>query len=250
MALPYTVDSLDNVPEGARDFYAEADDGFTLDVDLPSGTKMPDEVSGLENALRALKKDKRDLTTRVAELEPLTDEVEELRAQAEEWEEGQSVDVDALREKIQARLEKDYQAKLEDRDTKLSEYEEREAARNQRVLRGELRSAIASSGVKKEYYDAVEALLERKNPNVSWGDDGLDVVIPDDVYGDKPLTEFIDEWAKSDEAQAFMPPPKGGGGATGQAGSGAPPSNKKYGEMSIDDKVAYLDQKYGGDQAA
>jgi len=67
--------------------------------------------------------------------------------------------------------------------------------------------------VKPEYMDAVVALLSPLATLKAEGDSRVAVV------GDKPLTDYVSEWAKSDKGKHYVSAPDNkGGGANGGAG--------------------------------
>ena len=78
-----------------------------------------------------------------------------------------------------------------------------------------LTEAIIKAGVKPEMTKAVKALLASQVSLKAEGDNKVAVV------GDKPLSDFVTEWSKTDEGKHFIAAPVNkGGGAGGGGGEG------------------------------
>lgn len=239
MALPYRVESLDDVPEAARDLYVEDGDGFRLPVE---GVESEEEVSGLKSALAKLKRDLRAAKDKAGQVsDDDLDELERLRAEAADREEKKAKEegrFDELRQKLTDKHEKELQEVRE-------QLGRRDKVIETLTVKNELRSAISEAGVDPKYHKAVEALLRERGPKVDWNGDGLPQgVFPDEVEGDQPIGEFVKSWVDTDEASIYMPPEtgSGGGGHGGEGGGGKRASwdGKKYAEMSFDEKREYL----------
>lgn len=245
MPLPYRVESLDDVPEAARELYEQDGDGFKLPVE---GVKTADEIAGLESALDKIKRERNELRDKagkwtdddakdLARLRKAEKDLEEKKAKEEgRWDEMRAKIIEEKDGEIQQVTEK-----LSQRDTVIERL----------TVTNELRAAISAAGVNPDYHEAVEALLQRKNPKVVWEDGEMPKgVFPDDLHGPKPISEFVETWAKSKDAEPYMPRKQApGGGGTGQDVK-MPETDKKYGEMTVEQKKVYLDQKYGGEAAA
>ena len=125
------------------------------------------------------------------------------------------------------------QAELEQTQAKLAEAQKiaktaaKEAESAKKALEGEagfvskllvdngLNDALLKAGVKPEMTKAVKALLSGQ-VSIKIDGDKRDAVI-----GDKSLSDFVSEWAKSDEGKHFVAAPANqGGGAPGGAGKG------------------------------
>ena len=85
---------------------------------------------------------------------------------------------------------------------------------NKATIDTDLTSALIGAGVKDEHYlTAVKALFSGQ---AKIGEDGKPVI------GDKPLSEAIVEWAKTDAAKHFQSAPdNSGGGSNGNTGGGS-----------------------------
>jgi hypothetical protein len=237
MALPYQVESLDDVPETVRELYEETDGGFRLPVE---GVKAESEIAGLESALEKLKRERKDLKAKADRVsDDDIEELERLRQQIREKEEQKATEEGRLDE-IRAKWQEEEKKKLAEKDKLLAS---KDAMIRDLAVTSQLRAAIAEAGVLVEFQDDARRALMERGPQVKIDGERPVGVFPDEVHGDKPISDFVKEWAKSDEAKKYMPAPKGGGGGTGRDGQ-LPQSNKKYSEMTPDEKVAYTESKY------
>lgn len=247
MPLKYRVASLDDVPEESQALYEKDGDGYRLSVE---GAAAADEVRALEDTLRKVRQELKDVrrssNDKVSEAD--LEELARLRADAQKREEEKAKQ-EGRWEDLRAKLQEDHakqleklQATLQTRDTVIKEL----------TVTNQLRSALTEAGVKPEYLRAAELLLKERGPKVEWEDGQLPRgVFPDEVHGDKPIGDFVKEWAASDEASPYMPPETAtGGGGSGEGGGKAPPSDKAWSEMTLDEKADYAEQKYGSGAAA
>lgn len=237
--LPYSVESLDDVPETARELYQEQEDGgFRLPV---AGVKTQEEISGLESALQKLKRERNELREKASRVsDEDIEELETLRKQIREKEEQQATEEGRLDE-IRAKWQEEERKKLAEKDEVI---QSKDQMIRSLAVTSQLQAAIADSGVLPEFRDDAKRALLELQPDVKVVDGQPVGVFPDDVHGDKTVSEFVAEWAKSKDAQKYMPAPKGGGGGTGRDGKPVT-INKKWSEMTPDEKVEYTDQKYG-----
>lgn len=92
-------------------------------------------------------------------------------------------------------------------------YETESAVTHKLVVQNGLTAALIEAKVKPEYMDAVVALLSPLAALKAEGDSRVAVV------GDKPLTDYVSEWAKSDKGKHYVSAPDNkGGGANGGGG--------------------------------
>lgn len=247
MELPYKVESLDDVPEAARELYQERGGAYVLPV---AGVEPDEDVAKLRNAYESVKKQRDELRGRASRVsDDDLEELEALRAEKAKREE-EKAKAEGKWEELRAKLQEKHQADLSERENKLKTYER---VIEELTVTNELRAHLGKAGV-TDYLDAAEALLMRRGPKVKWEDGKPVGVFPNEVEGDQPISDFIGEWVKSDDAKRFLPPANGaGGGATGGRGRGSDaPSwqGKKYADMSVEEKSAYLEANYSGDAAA
>jgi hypothetical protein len=94
-------------------------------------------------------------------------------------------------------------------------YESESQVTHRLLVDNGLSEALLKNGIKPEMTKAVKALLSSQVTLKTEGDKRMAVV------GDKPLGDFVTEWAKSDEGKHFVAAPANqGGGAHGGAGGG------------------------------
>jgi hypothetical protein len=248
MPLKYRVKSLDDVPESARELYSEDGDGFVLGVE---GVEAEEEVGKLKRAHERTKQELaklREQAGRVSDAD--LDELQRLRAEAREREERKAKE-EGRWDELRGKLQEEHKKGLDVLETKLKS---RDEVIQHLTVTNELRSALTESGVRPEYVRAAELLLKERGPTVDWQDGQMPKgVFPDEVHGNRPIAEVVKEWAKSDDADAFMPrETKSGGGAGGDRGKGGQKSyeGKKFSEMTPDEQVAFTEEKYGAGAGA
>lgn len=112
-----------------------------------------------------------------------------------------------------------------DRDTARTAAETEGAFSRNMLIENGLTSALLDAKVDPDLMEAAKALLG-KGATVKVDGDSRTAVV-----GDKPLGEFIKEWAASDSAKRFiLAPSNGGGGSHGNPQGGGGP--KKLADMS------------------
>lgn len=252
--LPYRVESLDDVPESAREFYEEDDGAYRLPV---AGVKSKDEIEGLQSALAKVKRKLSKAEQRASKVsdEDLEDleRLRELEAELEEQKAKDEGRLDEWKAEFKQRTASKFEKDLQELQERL---QAREQVVEQLTVTNALRSAIAEAGVDPKYHEAVEHLLRNKHtPKVDWGDNGEMPrgVFRDDIEGDVPITDFVSEWVKTDAASPYMPRETGagGGGSGAGGGGGTRPSweGKKYSDMTKKEKIEYNRAKYGTEAA-
>lgn len=165
---------------------------------LAEKKKAAEKASETEDRLAKLEKDK-------------ADEKEKLEADAAkkagDW------------DKREADLKAKHAAEMAAKDAELSK---ERAARDKLVLDNGLSSALDGAGVPAELKPAVLAMLRAQHKGaVEISADG-DFV---GKLGDKPIADFVGEWAKSDAAKPFISSNNNGGGAPGGKGGGKSADN-------------------------
>ena len=102
---------------------------------------------------------------------------------------------------------------------------EKESYLQKLIVDDGLTNALTKAGVKPEYLDATKALLREKTALKENGGKY------EAQIGDKPLSDYIGEWAATDSGKAFIAAPQNtGGGATGGGSSGGQKSFKDMSE--------------------
>lgn len=103
---------------------------------------------------------------------------------------------------------------------------EKESYLQKLIVDDGLTNALTKAGVKPEYLDATKALLREKTALKENGGKY------EAQIGDKPLSDYIGEWAATDSGKAFIAAPQNtGGGATGGGSSGGQKSFKDMSEI-------------------
>lgn len=121
-----------------------------------------------------------------------------------------------------------------ERDTARTAHEaESNFARNMIVENG-LTAALIEANVAPEFMEAARAMLA---PSVSVKVEGEN---RNAVAGDKPVLDYVKEWATSDKGKHFVAASPNGGGATGETKKPGGGSGKKIGEMSEPERVAHF----------
>lgn len=105
-----------------------------------------------------------------------------------------------------------------------------------------LTEAVLKAGVKPEFTKAVKSMLASQVQLKADGENRIPVI------GDKPLSEFIESWSKSDEGKHFVSAPNNSGGGA-QGGGGASGTSKQMSRSQFEaitpnDKMAFV--KSGG----
>lgn len=118
-----------------------------------------------------------------------------------------------------------------ERDTATKGLETETSFSRNLLIENDLTTALTAANVAPHLMDGAKALLAGKAKVVTEGDDRKAVV------GDKPLSEFVKEWALGDQGKAYIAAPAngGGGGTGGGQGGGA----KKISEMTLQERNAH-----------
>lgn len=226
MALPKTVESLDLIPEIARDHYAEREGVWTLTL-LSS-----EEHSGLVSALKQERTLRQDADKQLGELKARYDgidpeEVAKLRDRVKTFEDVDIYDkhgIDALVAKRTETMKAENERVLAAKEREIGHFKDQAQSFEQRWrsdrIQNKLTDACAKAGVAPyAFSDAVErgmkvftdldeqgAVIARDGHDVRYGKDGINPLTPD-------------EWYLSLKAAApHLWPPSTGGGAPAHHG--------------------------------
>lgn len=114
-----------------------------------------------------------------------------------------------------ADLDKQVKAITKERDTAVKTLETEQGFTQRLLIQDGLKTALIANGVKDEdFIDSLTAKFAAGAKVVQEGD------ARKAVYGDKPLGDFIKEWAGSDVGKKFVSAPaNGGGGSPGGKGA-------------------------------
>lgn len=216
MALKVTVASLDDVQEGLREYYAEADDGsFVLQVE---GVDSHPEVRNLKTAYTAEK------TKRAEKDAALRDALAKLEAKPAPTVKDEAEMV---------RLREELEGKVTAAEARAAELEKRVYGL---TVETQLDGLIREIGITQPAYaKAAKVLLSAGVKLVN------DSPVVETDMGPVPLGEHVKRWAAG-EGKAFVDPGKGGG-ASGNSGGktgGKTIAASELETMSPTEKAAYF----------
>jgi hypothetical protein len=245
MPLKAQVESLDEVPVEARDFYVESGGKYRIAVE---GVEFPEDVAGLKSALEKERESRKAAEKRLAQMPGDFDparwkEMTETQRKAEEEAAIARGEFAKLREQIQTK----HEAALREREEQAGKI----ASQLDRYIRDEaiLRAAAEENAypnllpkVVQEFVRVVDEDGERRAVVVDergqrrLNDRGQDMSIRDLVAWMKTQEEY---WP------LFRGQGVAGGGAVGRSGTGSP--RKSHKDMSEMERVAYI-QEHGLDK--
>jgi hypothetical protein len=225
------VAEIDEVPEALRALYhRNGEEGpYRLRV---RGVEFPDQTEGLKSALKKERDRNRALSDQIRaipqdfdadlwrQLLELRDRVEAGAGPGGKDGDGAPADkFDAVRKRIEDR----YSAQVKEKETRIEAMNG--FVRGLLVDRA-LSEALSGAGVLPQYMEAVKALLERRGrPEVV--EDSAEVfraVVQTDT-GELSIRDWVDEWARTNEAAVYLPP-------SGKSGGGSPADNPGGGGRS------------------
>lgn len=243
-----TKAELDAQPEAVRGFYIEKNGTFVLDADF-------EDVSGLKSALQKERGTRETSEKALADLRKLLGDADpakarEALAKLQELEDKKLIDagqVDELFRQRTERLVKDYDAKIAERDGKLTAAEKRLA---ELVIDNELRTIATTKKVRAE---AVGDFLERGR-KVYRLVDGKAVPMKGDqvVFGKKPNEPMsMEEWADSiaPAAPHLFEGSSGGGASNGAGGGGGARGPFTISEADARDRSKYQAARQAAEKA-
>lgn len=266
MALKTIIESLDEVDESLREYYKEQTvklpDGKTktvLALDLEAVDSHPG-IATLRNAFERQKADNAKLKADNAELktkvEALPDGItadEITRLQAFEAEAKKNADADPEKKRAHeteiqsfknmhqqelARANKKAETVAAEKDAIIAK---KDAEIRRLLIEDGLTKALTEAGVKPEFLKASKAMLSKSVKVVEH--EGEYSAVVDTELGDAPVTEFVGQWAKSDEGKHFIAAPKGSD-APGSGGINPKepnPFSKAHWNMTLQGKVMTAD---------
>ena len=238
MALPFTVDAIDSVPEAQRGLYKESNGKFVLDVD---GYEDP---TNLKSALQK-ERDAAKAATKQAQawaaLGKTPEEIQQLveaqaKAERDKLEKGGEWD------KLKVQITDQHKIELQKKDDAIAAREKAltkhlvdaaavtalsAAKGSAALLLPHIRAAVKVIEDNGEY--VVRVIDKTGNPRVNGKGDFL------------TIEDLVSEMRQSEEyGRAFDASGTTGSGAQGGGGGGGAPSNKKASEMSAAEKVAFI----------
>jgi hypothetical protein len=235
--LAAVVDSLDAVPESYRDLYVEADGKYRIDAE---GVESLVDTSGLKSALEKERKAAKEAAAALKKYDGV--DVEEFARLKEEREaaEAAKLQTEGKWEEMKKRLSDSHAKELEKYTGEVSK---RDRVIEQLTVENELTLAIEKAGILPEHRKAVRALLKMEaRPTVAWDGDS-----PKGLMGDVAIAEYVESWAKTDEAAYYLPSSGANGSGAKGGGGGGGAGRKPFKEMSEGDKIAFI-EKHGQEE--
>ncbi len=230
--LAAVVESLDAVPESFRELYVESEGKYRLDAE------GVEDVSGLKSTLEKLKRDAKEAKDALKRYDGLDPEEYQRLKEAADSAEQTKLQTEGKWEEMKDRLTKSFE---KEKSTLTGEVAKRDQFIERLLIENELNAAIEKAGVLPEHRKAVRAMLREAGPKVvAEGDEYRGLL------GEVAISEYVESWAKTEEAAYYLPAEgKGGSGARGERPGGA--GRKAYKEMSEQDKIDFID-KHGKDE--
>jgi hypothetical protein len=231
--LKVIVKSLDDLDEAIKALYAEITlaDGSTAYQLKLQGLNDHSEVISLKNAHEAQKVINRELRTKKEAAEARLDGLPEdfdanaydtLKAQADAV--PGKPDPTIIEAQIVDRVNRATKKLNDDNEALKSDKQKLIDQRNNSHRDIELNEQLAQAGVTDPIFAKAAKAMLRQNLHVIEDDDGsLSVLAKDPELGiDRPASEFIKNWAESDEGKSFVGArDNAGGGAGGNGGGGS-----------------------------
>ena len=206
--LNFSYATKTDIPKGAEAFYEEKDGAFRLKVE---GTIPETFSSPLKKALDDERKLRRDAEAKAKTLNdkfgllPEDFDINEFNRLKDS---DPSKELDAKLAEQRDRINKQWETRLADKDKALSE---KDGLIQKHVKDAALSKAIAEVNIGKAFVPAVAAMFKEQITL-----EGENVLLKE-----RPVAEFMKEWAASEEGKAFVSAPvNSGGGADGKSGSG------------------------------
>lgn len=233
--LKAVLDTLDGVDESLHNLYEQKGDKFVLRLDTATVREHP-HVTPLKNALDRTKEElevtKNALSGAKQRLDGVPDdfdasEFSRLRAEAKAREENPdradqqlNSQRDMYEERIRTIADK-HRKDLAERDANHAALRVQIQGRDKDAA---LDSALATSGIKKEFLPAVRALMRPKVLiDEQTGDDKPEVYIDTDM-GRQDVSQFMQNWVQTESGKIYVEPATGGD--AGGSGTRLPPNTE------------------------
>lgn len=224
MTLKAVLENLDEIDESLKSEYKEKDGKFYLDLD--DSIKVHSSILPLSNSLKNVKVERDGLKARVAAAEAKSvglpddftvERYNDIVAELEALKKDPNRDKDAesklthIREQYEQRLRAAEEKRVADLAAKDAIIEEGVGAIEKLVVGDGLTQALVSAGVGKEFLKASQAMLKPVVKVVKDEDTGERKAVVETDLGAVPVSQFVDNWSKSDEGKVFVTKPSGSG---------------------------------------
>lgn len=222
MGIKAVLPSLDDVQDGMKELYKEADGKFILDVD---GFDDHPTVRGVIIANKTNKEKRDELRGQVESLSkrlsgiPEDFDPEAYADMLERLEKNQAPDVDEKLAKQRAKLEDKFGREISEREGKIS------------AMQSSLERMVVDDGLSRAMDEALIDPLHKKKLlpflkseakiSVEHDGDSYKAIVDTDL-GPVSLKQFVTEWAQSDDGKPYIakstgPKPRGGDGRGGSS---------------------------------
>jgi len=212
MPVQAVLDSLDGVDDALQPLYEEVGGKYVLQI---AGVNQHPEVKNLKSAYEKTKLGLKEAKEALSTFEGVDlDEIAALREKAASGGKPDPEAMEQLRKQIADAARKEYEGTLTKKDQELLSVR---SLLERRVIDGDLDAALEKVGVKQAARRIILDHFKARGPKVvAEGDSGPVAMFETDM-GPATAAAFVEQWAKSDEAQEFLAP-------TGKGGSGTPPT--------------------------
>lgn len=225
--LKAVLDSLEGVDDAVKGLYVERDGKHYLDAE------GVEDVSGLKSSLEKQKREAKEAREALKRYDGIDPEEFQRLKEAADAAEAKKLEAEGNYKEIRERDAKAHAKELEKRDAEIGR---RDRFIEKLVIENELNAAIEKVGVIPELKDGARALFMIKGAKVVATEDGYNGLL-----GDVPISDYVESWAKTDEAAHYLRPTGAGGSGT-KSGKAAPSGNKPRSEMSNAEKAAFIDK--------
>ena len=234
MTLVAVYNNESDIPETLKQEYKEKDGKWYLDLD--DSIRIHTTIAPLQNTLTTLKAEKATLSSKVntltAKIQGLPDDfdpakyqdiVTELEALKKDPNRDKNTEekLQQAREQYEQRIrniEASSVTKLAEKDAEIAK---RDGVITKLVVDDGLTKSLVDVGVGKEFLKASGAMLKSSVKVVVNEDTGEYSPVVETDLGEVPLTQFVENWSKSDEGKPFIKNPAGGGaGGSGDKSKG------------------------------
>lgn len=224
MGIKAIVEAVDDLPEDVKAFYKEDNGKFVLDVD---GIDDHPKVRGVITANKTNKETRDRLRRELEEFKERFSYIPEdfdadafaSLQQAAEGKGGKPTEeqIAEMRDKLKASIEKQYAPKIDDLTQKLTA---KEQALHRITIDDGLSKAMDDALIDPVHKSKLIPYLKSRGKIEVTEEDGTFKAVVDTDMGPVNLSQFVTEWASSDDGKIYVakstgPDPRGGKGGGG-----------------------------------